>query len=140
MQTLFHAAGKLLYLLRGNISKINPFQSARHLGAAFARANPGKVSEEEKIIAGGCSRIEPGIPAERKSQGRARTLGVCKRIHPVDANSTARGGQQCCAHLHNCCFSRPVGTEQSMNFAGAYTERNIIDSGESVFTLAKGAA
>ena len=93
MQTLFHAAGKPLYLLRGDIGKINPFQSARHLGAAFARANPGKVSEEEKIIAGGCSRIEPGIPAERKPQGCARTLGVRKRIHPVNANSTARGGQ-----------------------------------------------
>ena len=140
MQTLFHTAGKLLYLLRGDICKIDPFQSARHLGAAFARANSGKVGKEEKIIAGGCSRIEPGIPAERKSQGLARTLGVRKCIHPVDAHSSARGSQQCCAHLHNRCFPRPIGTEQSMNFAGAYTERNIIDSGESVFTFAKGAA
>ena len=140
MQTLFHAAGKLLYFLRGNLGKINPFQSARHLGAAFARANPGKVGEEEKIIAGGCSRIEPGIPAERKSQGCTRALGVCKRIHPVDANGTACGSQQCCAHLYNCCFPSSVGTEQSMNFAGAYTERNIIDSGENVFTFAKDTA
>ena len=140
MQTLFHAAGKPLYLLRGDIGKINPFQSARHLGTAFARANPGKVSEEEKIIAGGCSRIEPGIPAECKSQRLARTLGVRNCIHPVNAHGTARGSQQCCAHLYNCCFSRPIGTEQSMNFAGAYTERNIIDSGENVFILAKGAA
>ena len=122
MQTLFHAAGKLLYLLRGNIGKIDPFQSARHLGTAFACANPGKVGEEEKIIAGGCSRIEPGIPAERKSQGLARTLGVRKRIHPVDAHSSARGSQQCCAHLYNRCFPRSVGTEQSMNFAGTYAE------------------
>ena len=140
MQALFHAAGELLYLLRGNIGKINPFQGARHLGAAFTRANPGKIGEEKHVLAGGCSRIKPGIPAERKSQGCTRTLGVCKRIHPVNAHGTARGSQQCCAHLHNRCFPRSIGTEQSMNFAGAYTERNIIDSGESVFTLAKGAA